>query len=141
MRVLGNEEDSRMKNLYYKIAMPGGVFLTLLGWGLLMPSLFDIVNPIFLWIALSTIGIPTVLASFLFYYFDKILKIKVNALALAITLIVLTIPSTWIFMTSWLNFYPDDGPSLGYMGIFYIGSAPVWLPLIIFWSWWSTRNT
>jgi hypothetical protein len=129
-----------MRNHYYKIAMPGGVSLTILGLCLLMPSLFDIVNPIYLWMAISTIGIPTVLASILFYYFDKILNMKVNALVLAITLIILTIPSTWIFIESWLYFYPSDGPGLGYMGIFYIGSAPVWLPLIIFWSWWSTLH-
>jgi heme/copper-type cytochrome/quinol oxidase subunit 4 len=138
--LLVNEEASRMKNRYYTIAMPGGLILTVLGLCLLMPSLFEIVDIIFLWIALSTIGIPTILASILFYYLDKTSSTKVNALALAITLIVLTIPSTLIFIDSWLYFYPSDGPGLGYMGIFYIVSAPVWLPLIICWSWWSTRD-
>jgi hypothetical protein len=129
-----------MKNRYYTIAMPGGLILTVLGLCLLMPSLFEIVDIIFLWIALSTIGIPTILASILFYYLDKTSSTKVNALALAVTLIALTIPSTLIFVDSWLYFYPSDGPGLGYMVIFYIVSAPVWLPLIIFWSWWSTRD-
>jgi hypothetical protein len=129
-----------MKNRYFTIAMPGGLILTVLGLCLLMPSLFEIVNIIFLWIALSTIGIPTILASIWFYYLDKTSSMKVTALALAITLIVLTIPSTLIFVDSWLYFYPSDGPGLGYIGIFYIISAPVWLPLIIFWSWWSTRD-
>ena len=129
-----------MTNPYFKIALPGIVLILLMLLCLILPTLFVIFNPVFQWIALSTIGIPSILAAIICAAGFDTFKFKISTRALVALLTVLTIPSMYILANIWLHYRPEDGPGFGYMGIFYIFGAPFWLPVIIGWSWYSIKN-
>lgn len=43
------------------------------------------------------------------------------------------------FIEIWLHFKPSDGPALGYMGVFYLGYAYLWLPMLIILTFYVTK--
>ena len=127
--------------MYLRLCAPGFILIGLQLTCLMFPELFLIFNPIYLWVSLATIGIPCILATILVWVGQRYRLFEVPTLVwLAGLLVVLTLPSLLIFVKTWLYFSPDAGPALGYMGIFYFGTAPIWLPLLILWSWFSLRK-
>jgi len=119
---------------HFKLALVGITLIVIQFIGILFPSIFMIINPVYLWVALCTIGIPCLLVSLAFRIF-RISKFVINKnklrVTLVISLIVATIPATNIFVELWLSFKPSDGPAIGYIGMFYINTAHIWIPLLI----------
>lgn len=109
--------------------------------GIIFPNKFYSI--IYLWVAICTIVLPCLFTSLIFWLFkipSLIKNIKILRIFLAISLIILTIPSMFIFTETWLYFEPGDGPALGYLGVFYIFSAFLWLPCLIILSIYATRS-
>lgn len=127
---------------HLKLAMPGLALIAIQLIGLVVPQIFYLVNPVYLWIAICTVGLPCLFISVIFWalrLFKFFKKTYVFRIFLAISLIISTIPSMIFFIEVWLHFKPSDGPALGYMGIFYLGYAYLWLPMLIILTFYVTK--
>ena len=119
---------------HLKLAMPGLALIAIQLIGIVVPQIFYVVNPVYLSVAICTVGLPCLFVSSIFWalrLFSFFKKINLFRVVLAISLIISTIPSMVLFIEVWLYFKPSDGPALGYMGIFYISFAYVWLPFLV----------
>lgn len=122
---------------YSIVAIPGIVLFSILVACEIYPSMYGFINPIYMWVTISTVGIPCILAALLLSSLKWFTNSQVTWRwpVFALVLVLLTIPSVVIFVNAWLAFHPNDGPALGYMGLFYIGTAQVWIPALVLWGW------
>lgn len=52
---------------HFKLAIPGFALIAIQLIGIVIPHIFYVVPPVYLWIAISTVGLPCLFVSFIFW--------------------------------------------------------------------------
>ena len=109
---------------HLKLAMPGLALIAIQLIGIVVPQIFYLVNPVYLWIAICTVGLPCLFISFIFWalrLFKLFKKTYVFRIFLAISLIITTIPS----MSNLLRFVLSE--SVAALSTIYLSFFPMCL--------------
>ena len=95
-------------------------------------------EPIVLWIAVTTVGLPCLLLAFFKFSFKNFgwtNSVETEWIHTACMLVILTAPSTMAFIALWISYKPSDAELLVVLGLLNVGSIIYWGPVLLMWSW------
>lgn len=124
------------------VAFPGIVLIGAQIFCELYPTLYEIINPLLVLLAVPTVGIPCILGSAIFYVLYRIGYFGGNSWpwpVLSLILVLLTIPSFIIYLIVLANIDPDQLTVFGYSIPLYILTVHFWVPPLLFWGWLTRR--
>jgi len=124
------------------LSIPGIVLICMQLISIVFPTLELPFEPITLWVAITTVGLPCLLLAiltFIFSIFGWSNNIKAEWVQTAFFLIFLTLPSYMIFLAIWLEYRPDDGPLLIVLGLGNVFTIMYWGPVLFAWSWFLSK--
>ena len=124
------------------LSIPGIVLICMQLISIVFPTLELPFEPIALWVAITTIGLPCMLLAilkFIFSLFGWPNNIKAEWVQTAFFLIFLAFPSYMIFLAIWLEYRPGDGPLLIVLGLGNVFTIMYWGPVLFAWSWFVSK--
>ncbi len=126
------------------LSIPGIVLISLQLISILSSTIELPFDPIILWVAVTTVGLPCLLLAlfrFLFKNFGWANSVEKEWVHTASMLVVLTFPSTMAFIALWVSYKPSDAELLVVLGLLNVGSIIYWGPALLMWSWLVSKTS